>query len=82
MSRWHYLDPLWLIDLYDAQGKPDAQKILPYVVVGGTLWLQAKGHQLDTATIVVLGAIAFGPRMFGLFLRGKFPAARDEVPKP
>lgn len=82
MSRWRYVDPLWLLDVYDVTGKPDAQKILPYIVVLGTLWLHAKSHPLDTATVIVLGAIAFGPRMFGLFLRGRFPAAGAGEPKP
>lgn len=81
MIRWRFVDPLWLLDVYDSSGKPDAQKILPYIVVLGTLVLHAKGHPLDTATVIVLGAIAFGPRMFGLFLRGRFPATGTE-PKP
>lgn len=82
MKWYRYADPLWLLDVYDRDGRPDAQKILPYIVVLGTLVLHAKGHPLDTATVIVLGAIAFGPRMFGLFLRGRFPAARDEATKP
>lgn len=84
MSGWRYLNPLYLLDFVDSTGRPDHQKIMAAVVVAGVFWCQATGKPLDTATVIVLGAIGFGPRIFTLFLRGKFPAiaARDEAPKP
>jgi len=75
MSRWRWLDPLYVLDFYDASGNPDHQKIMAAVVVAGVFWCQASGKPLDTTTVIALGAIGFGPRLFGMFLRaGKWSA--------
>ena len=77
MSRWRWLDPLYVLDFYDSSGRPDHQKLMAAAVVAGVFWCQATGKPLDTATVIVLGAIGFGPRIFTIFLRGKFPPSSE-----
>lgn len=78
MSRWRWLDPLYVLDFYDANGRPDHQKIMAAAVVAGVFWCQATGKPLDTTTVIALGAIGFGPRLFGMFLRaGKWNTSTE-----
>jgi hypothetical protein len=65
--RWY--DPLYWLDLRDRDGRPDHQKIVPFVVILAAIVLHAVGQPFAWWELVVLGAIAFGPRMYGLFLR-------------
>ena len=78
MSRWRYVDPLYVLDFYDANGRPDHQKWMAAAVVAGVFWCQAIGKPLDATTVIALGAIGFGPRLFGMFLRaGKWNTSTD-----
>ena len=78
MSRWQWLNPLFLFDFLDVNGRPDHQKIMAAAVVAGVFWCQASGKPLDTTTVIALGAIGFGPRLFGMFLRtGKWNASTE-----
>lgn len=75
--RWaRYLDPFFVLDFYDPTGRPDHQKLMTAAIVGSVVWAQLAGRPFGTATVIVLGAIGFGPRMFGLFLR-----SRQEPPR-
>lgn len=75
MSGWRYLNPLYLLDFVDATGRPDHQKIVAAAVVAGVFWCQLAGKPLDATNTIALGAIGFGPRVFGMFLRtGKWSA--------
>lgn len=82
MSWLRYLNPLYLFDFYDANGRPDHQKWMAAAVVAGVFYCQLASKPLDTMTVIVLGAIGFGPRLFGMFLRGRFPSAGAGEPKP
>lgn len=62
-------DPLYWLDLRDAKGRPDHQKIIPLVVIIAAIVFHAVHNPFAWWELVVLGAIAFGPRMYGLFLR-------------
>lgn len=80
--KWlRYADPLFLFDFYDANGRPDHQKWMGAVVVAAVVYCQLANKPLDTSTVIVLGAIGFGPRMFGLYLRGRFPSASTREPE-
>lgn len=76
--KWLYY---WL-DLCDSRGKPDNQKILPLVVVIAALVANFVHNPFSVTALIVLGAIAFGPRVYGLFLRyGLNSSAINEVNK-
>lgn len=77
MSRWRWANPLYLLDFLDSTGKPDHQKLMAAAVVAGVFWCQVHKEPLDTMNVIVLGAIGFGPRIFTIFLRGKFPPSSE-----
>lgn len=76
-------DPL---DLRDGSGRVSNQKLLPLVLFIAALVFQALKNPLSTSALVVLGALAFGPRMYALFIRrGAIPQESTlvtEVPPP
>jgi hypothetical protein len=72
--RWHPAHRLYYwLDLY-AYGKPDIpdhNKVMSTVVVFGFLIGHFTGHPFSVQMTVALGAISFGPRIFGQFLHGR-----------
>lgn len=63
------MNPLSWLDLRDARGKPDHQKVMPTILVFAAIALHAVSRPFGGMELVVLGALCFGPRMFGLYLR-------------
>lgn len=77
MTDWKRLHPMrrlyyWL-DLYAYQKPdvPDHNKIMQTVVVGVFIIGHFTGHPFSVQMTLTLGAIAFGPRVFSQFLRGR-----------
>jgi hypothetical protein len=72
--RWHPIHRLYYwLDLY-AYGKPDIpdhNKVMSTVVVSGFLIGHFTGHPFSVQMTIALGAISFGPRIFGQFLHGR-----------
>lgn len=63
------LDPLYWLDCRDRFGRPDSQKILPIILFFAALVFHWFAKPLPPLTLTILGAIAFGPRMYGLYLK-------------
>lgn len=63
------MNPLDLFDLRDATGKVDNQKIVPLLFLVAAVVFHAIGNRFAWWELVILSAVAFGPRMYGLFLR-------------
>lgn len=58
----------WL-DLRDKNGVPDHQKIMPTIIIAVAAVAHFVRVPFNWIELTILGSIAFGPRMFGLFLR-------------
>lgn len=63
------VDPYYWLDLYDRTNRPDHQKIAAFTLLIAAIVFHALGKAFTWWELVILGAIAFGPRMYGLFLR-------------
>jgi len=64
---------LELLDLYDRGGRISHKKLLPLILFFAAILFQAIGKQFDSTVLLILGAIAFGPRMYGLIVDARRP---------